>query len=190
MPWMPSVLARRIPWSSDGKNPFFTCVNMNPATSSVTAENTSITGRCCITQPSEVVYNFNTRWYSLSNPSKMKLCDPCRLFALRKCAPSIGVSVSDTKPDTRIATAMVTANSRNRRPTMPPMNSSGMNTAVRLAVIEMIVNPISAAPSSAACMGGFPISMWRTMFSSITIASSTTKPTARVSAISERLSRL
>ena len=32
--------------------------------------------------------------------------------------------------------------------------------------------------------------MWRTMFSSTTIASSTTKPTARVSAMSDRLSRL
>ena len=30
--------------------------------------------------------------------------------------------------------------------------------------------------------------MWRTMFSSITMASSTTNPTARVSAISDRLS--
>ena len=32
--------------------------------------------------------------------------------------------------------------------------------------------------------------MWRTMFSSTTIASSTTNPTARVSAISDMLSRL
>ncbi len=35
-----------------------------------------------------------------------------------------------------------------------------------------------------------PISMWRTMFSSITMASSTTKPTDSVSAISDRLFRL
>src|SRR5206468_12410412 len=40
----------------------------------------------------------------------------------------------------------------------------------------------------AACMGGSPISMCRTMFSSITMASSTTKPTESVNAISERLS--
>ena len=71
----------------------------------------------------------------------------------------MGISVSATTPDTRIATAIVTANSRNRRPTIPPMNSSGMNTAVSESVMEMIVNPISAAPSSAACMGVFPISM-------------------------------
>ena len=65
-----------------------------------------------------------------------------------------------------------------------------MKTAASEIVIERIVKPTSAAPSIAACIGGFPISMWRTMFSSITIASSTTKPTASVSAISDRLSRL
>ena len=70
------------------------------------------------------------------------------------------------------------------------MNSTGMNTATSDSVIDRIVKPISREPSSAACSGGFPISMWRTMFSSITIASSTTKPTDSVSAISERLSRL
>ncbi len=37
--------------------------------------------------------------------------------------------------------------------------------------------------------GASPISMWRTMFSSMTMASSTTKPTDSVSAISDRLSR-
>ncbi len=100
------------------------------------------------------------------------------------------MSVSDTKPDTRIDTAIVTANSWNSRPTMPPRNRIGMKTAVSEIVIERIVKPTSAAPSTAARIGGFPISMWRTMFSSITIASSTTKPTASVSAISDRLSRL
>ena len=70
------------------------------------------------------------------------------------------------------------------------MNSTGMNTATSDSVIERMVKPISREPSSAACSGGLPISMWRTMFSSMTMASSTTKPTDSVSAISERLSRL
>ena len=73
---------------------------------------------------------------------------------------------------------------------IPPMNSTGMNTAVSEMVIDRMVNPISRAPSSAACSGRFPISMCRTMFSSITMASSTTNPTESVSAISDRLSRL
>ena len=63
-----------------------------------------------------------------------------------------------------------------------------MKTAARLMVIEIIVKPISRAPLSAASKGGSPISMWRTMFSSMTMASSTTKPTESVSAIIDRLS--
>ena len=50
-----------------------------------------------------------------------------------------------------------------------------------------MVNPISLDPESAACMGVSPISMCRAMFSIITIASSTTKPVAMVSAIKVRL---
>ena len=65
-----------------------------------------------------------------------------------------------------------------------------MNTAASEIVIDTMVKPISLAPSSAACMRGLPISMCRTMFSSMTMASSTTKPTDSVRAISERLSRL
>ena len=102
-------------------------------------------------------------------------------------AHSIGVSVSETKPEMMIATAIVTANSRNTRPTMPPISSTGMNTAISENVIEMMVKPISRAPLSAASNGRMPPSMWRTMFSSITIASSTTKPTDSVSASSVML---
>ena len=102
-------------------------------------------------------------------------------------AHSIGVSVSDTKPETMIATAIVTANSRNTRPTMPPISSTGMNTAISENVIEMMVKPISRAPLSAASNGRMPPSIWRTMFSSMTMASSTTKPTDSVSASSVML---
>ena len=83
---------------------------------------------------------------------------------------------------------MVTANSCNSRPRTPPMNSTGINTAESDSVIERIVKPISPEPLMAASITPSPCSMWRTMFSSITIASSTTKPTESVSAIRERLS--
>ncbi len=99
-------------------------------------------------------------------------------------AHSIGVRVSETKPDTMIATEMDTANSRNTRPTMPPISSTGMNTAISENVMEIMVKPISRAPLSAASNGRMPPSMCRTMFSSMTMASSTTKPTERVSASS------
>ena len=111
-----------------------------------------------------------------------------RRAACRKRLHSIGVRLSETKPEIRMATLMVTANSWNRRPMMPLMNSTGMKTAASESVMERMVKPISRAPSMAACMRGLPISMWRTMFSRITMASSTTKPTESVSAISERLS--
>ena len=67
-----------------------------------------------------------------------------------KRAQIIGVTVSDTTVDTTIAKASVSENSRNRRPTMPPMNRSGMKAAISDRLIEMTVKPICRAPSSAA----------------------------------------
>ena len=62
----------------------------------------------------------------------------------------IGVSVREITAETTTVSVSVIANSRNMRPTMPDMNSSGMNTATSEAVSEMTVNPISAEPFSAA----------------------------------------
>ena len=89
-----------------------------------------------------------------------------------------------------MATPIVTANSSSSRPTSPPMNRTGMKIATSDTVIATIVKATSFEPSNDACIGGLPISMCRTMFSSITIVLSTTKPTLSVSAISDRLSRL
>jgi len=102
----------------------------------------------------------------------------------------MGVSVSETRPESRIAAEMVTANSWNRRPTTPPMNSTGMNTAASETVMDTMVKAISLEPCMAASKGRMPSSCSRTMFSSMTIASSTTKPTESVSASSEMLFRL
>ena len=54
---------------------------------------------------------------------------------------------------------MVTANSRKIRPTTPPMNSTGMNTATSETVIDNMVKPISRAPSIAAAKGFCPASI-------------------------------
>jgi hypothetical protein len=91
-------------------------------------------------------------------------------------------------PEIRMAMLMTMPNSLNMRPTTPPMNSTGMNTATSDSVIDTMVKPTSFEPLKAASIGFSPASIWRTMFSSMTIASSTTKPTARVSARSEILS--
>ncbi len=122
-----------------------------------------------------------------SSPRASIPLSACRLAGCRNRLHSIGVRVSDTKPDTRIAMPMTIANSWNTRPTTPPMKNTGMNTATSETVIEMMVKVISREPLRAASMGAMPASVWRTMFSSITIASSTTNPTASVSAISETL---
>ena len=97
------------------------------------------------------------------------------------------MSVSETTPETKIAAPIVTANSCSRRPRIPPIKSTGMNTATSEIVIEMMVKPISREPFRAAVIGCSPASMWRTMFSSITMASSTTKPTESVRASREML---
>ena len=67
------------------------------------------------------------------------------------------------------------------------MKSSGISTAISEIVSDMMVKPICFEPFSAASSGVSPFSTKREMFSIITIASSTTKPVAIVSAISVRL---
>ncbi len=111
-----------------------------------------------------------------------------RLGAARtKWAQIIGVTVSDTTVETTMANTSVTENSRSRRPTTPSMNKSGMNAAISDTLMEMTVKPIWRAPSSAARIGRTPASRLRNMFSIMTMASSTTKPTDTASAIKVRL---
>ena len=100
----------------------------------------------------------------------------------------MGVTVSDTAVDTRIANVSVSENSRNSRPTMPSMKISGVKAATSDRLIEMTVKPICFEPSRAARNGVMPCSRLRYMFSIMTMASSTTKPIEIASAISDRLS--
>ena len=89
-----------------------------------------------------------------------------------------------------MAMLSVTENSRKSRPTMPPMSSSGMNTASSDTVMDTMVKPISFAPRYAASEGDMPCSTWRMIFSTTTMASSTTNPVAMVRAMSDKLSML
>jgi hypothetical protein len=101
-----------------------------------------------------------------------------------------GVEVRETSSEKRMVIESVTANSRKSRPTIPPIISKGMKTAISEMLIVKTVKPISCAPFIAAAKGPMPCSTWREMFSMTTMASSTTKPVEIVKAISERLSRL
>ena len=73
-------------------------------------------------------------------------------------AQSIGTRVNETTPESTIVIASVTANSLNRRPITPPMNSRGMSTAISDTVSERMVKPICPAPVSAASSGDMPSS--------------------------------
>src|SRR5215469_17215277 len=118
------------------------------------------------------------------------LCFSSLTGGRRNFAHIVGVVVKETISDTPIATLSVTANSRNSRPTIPPISSKGMNTATSDVLMDTTVNPISAAPLNVACTTPIPCSMYRVIFSSTTIASSTTNPVEIASAINDKLSRL
>ncbi len=70
----------------------------------------------------------------------------------------MGVVVRDTTSDMMMAADRVTENSRNRRPTMPPISSRGINTATREVLMDRTVKVISRDPMSAASRGEWPIS--------------------------------
>ena len=95
------------------------------------------------------------------------------------------MSVKATSSDTAMAKAMVTPKEYMNRPTMPPMNATGRNTAISDRLVASTARPTSWVPSMAASRGDiFFSSMKRKMFSSTTTASSITMPTASVRASS------
>src|SRR5271168_2897252 len=80
-------------------------------------------------------------------------------WCFRIRAAIMGVSVRETNAENMMVTARVTANSRNRRPTISAMNSRGINTAISETVSDTMVNPISADPLYADCIADSPISI-------------------------------
>ena len=80
------------------------------------------------------------------------------LKALSSRAASIGVRVSETRAEIRMVKVRVMANSRKSRPTISPMNSSGISTAISDTVNDTIVNPICSEPFNAASSGESPSS--------------------------------
>ena len=95
--------------------------------------------------------------------------------------------MSETKPEARIATMMVTENSWKMRPSKPGRKTSGIKTAASESVMDKMVKEISPALLKVAFTIDSPCSARRTTFSRNTIASSTRKPMQRVSAINVKL---
>jgi hypothetical protein len=58
----------------------------------------------------------------------------------------IGVVVSDTTMLVRMAAVITNANSWNKRPSTPPMNKMGMNTATKEMLMATTVKLMSRAP--------------------------------------------
>ena len=110
---------------------------------------------------------------------------PCsRSLGAGMRAASIGVSVSATTSETITEAATVTPNSERKLPTSPSTKITGMNTTAIETVEAVAAKAISRVPLEAASKGSSPCSRCRSMFSSTTIASSITTPTASASASS------
>ena len=93
-----------------------------------------------------------------------------------------GQSESATSVEIATAAASTKPNSVNSRPTWPSRNEIGTNTAISVSEVAITAKVTWRAPSTPATSGLSPCSIRRWMFSSTTIASSTTIPIARMSA--------
>ena len=100
---------------------------------------------------------------------------------------SIGQSESATSMEIATESASVMPNSRKSAPVWPGRNDSGTKTAARVAVVATTAKNTWRVPSTAAARGPMPWARRRTMFSSTTMASSTTRPVASTSASSVRM---
>ena len=99
----------------------------------------------------------------------------------------MGVSVSATSIDSPTAKAMTKPNSAKSRPAVPGKKEIGMKTAASVAVVATTAKNTCRAPSTAAARGPMPSARCRSMFSSTTMASSTTRPVASTMASSVRM---
>ena len=86
-----------------------------------------------------------------------------------------------------VETAMVTANWRKNCPVTPPKKQHGMNTELSTSVMARIGPVISPIALIVAVRASSPVAIWRSIFSSTTIASSTTMPIASTRPNSVRL---
>ncbi len=86
-----------------------------------------------------------------------------------------------------IVTEMMRANWRKNWPVIPLRNALGSSTELSTSVIAMIGPVISLIALMVASRTGSPFSIHRSMFSSTTMASSTTMPMASTSPNSVRL---
>ena len=109
--------------------------------------------RCAIDHVSMLVYQAS-RWRKKND--SLEECPPAAFGAgaFRKREHSMGVSVNETSNDTAMANAEVKPKELMNRPTIPPMNPTGRNTASSDIVVAITARPISFVPLIAASNGG------------------------------------
>ena len=105
-----SVVASSCPVSSLGNRPLGAAQKSHAVATRITAENAIVPGRCSMTHARLRVYAASARSYTRSVARYKRPCVTPRSERRNRLA-SIGLSVSDTKPETRIETPIVTANS-------------------------------------------------------------------------------
>ena len=93
----------------------------------------------------------------------------------------MGSSVNETTRLTMTEATTVSAKGRNHCPDTPGMKATGAKTATMASVVAVTARPISRVPTKAAVRRSAPRSMWRTMFSRTTMASSISTPMASAS---------
>ncbi len=124
------------------------------------------------------VYHSSSQW---KNPRSFVLRSRSASDSFRNRELSIGVRVKLTSIDTMIANAIVQPNGLMNRLAYPLMNAIGRKITTSDSVVAMTASATSRVPSIAASKGEQPFSsMYLKMFSSTTIASSMTMPTASV----------
>jgi len=95
--------------------------------------------------------------------------------------------VSASNSEMSMAKQMVRPNCFMSMPTMPLTSATGANTESTTSVVGTTASCTSFVPSTAAASGTSPCSILRKMFSRTTMASSMSRPTARLSARREMM---
>ena len=111
------------------------------------------------------------------------------MWSLNRMAHKAGLKVMETKQEITVEAAMVTANCLKKSPEIPEIKAEGTKTAHKVSAIEISALPTSSIVLCAASAADMPERMLRSTFSTTTIASSTTIPTAKTKPKSERLLR-
>ena len=163
------------PRSSVGANSLGNALNSTTAKSDMAAD-TPITNTGARSALSRVQRNpsfIATKKGSVMRTSR--LSPSCARSSLEHI---MGVSVSAISPENKTDAASAMPNSVNNRPVFPPMKDSGKKTETSTRVVAITAKAISRDPSREASNGSSPNSMRRWIFSSTTMASSTTRPMA------------